>query len=84
MPHEGIVPVEAYPTSKRIGAYNYTIDNGRGARVEVNLKYKKFWIKKVSEGAKPLWERGAIPTLSWQKLGGVETAWAMAKDLTGW
>lgn len=52
-------PKEAYPQEPRKGKYNYTIKDGKDAVVEVQLKNRQFYLKRIGDKLKKV----AINTL---------------------
>ena len=73
------VPQEALPTSVPRGKHSYTIGSRNGARIEVHLKGRKFYVAKA---IRPLGNNSR--SVSWPKHVSIDFAWARAKVLSGW
>ena len=78
------VPEEAWPcTAKLTGQKSYTRVGPAGIKIEVHFsatKSQQFFIKQVRSGYPiPL-----SPNVNWNRFGGVEAAWAKAKEVAGW
>ena len=73
------LPREAYPDRSRPnqGKLSYTIDFS-GARVEVLLEKKAYFIKVVSPGFP-----GPKGQITWSKFGGPQAAWDIVKERSG-
>ena len=74
------VPPEAFPTSAPKGKHSYTIWSPNGARLEVHLKGKKFYIAKAA----CVLADGVSRSVSWSKHASVDIAWAYAKKISCW
>jgi hypothetical protein len=77
------VPLEAFPTSKPKGQHSYTVisPTGNGARVEVQLKNKCFFLKAVADGQE---RPNASPVFGWAKYKSAALAWESVKLAVGW
>lgn len=73
------LPKEAYPDMDRAnkGKRSYTIEFS-GARVEVLLDKKAFFIKKCAVGSP-----GPVGQITWGKYGGPLAAWKLVKERCG-
>lgn len=60
------------------GVKSYTIRSSSGARIEVHRTF--FYVKKFARTPPD----GQCPSVSFQKFGGIDKAWAYASELAGW
>ena len=74
------VPPGALPQQAARGRLSYTIKDGRGARVEVQLNNRTFYIKSVAGGHAP----DVKPAVSWAGFATLDDAWEHVKSLTQW
>lgn len=78
------IPINARPLSgdQHFGRLGYTIRSRTGAVVECLLKQKAFVLKKCAENTSNTenFKKGQV---SWNKFGGVEPAWTIAKERSG-
>lgn len=64
------LPRECWPTQPPMGQWNYSLKGPGKARIEVQLKEKKFYLARLPSGGKCL-----LPSYSWSVHGTPEDAW---------
>jgi len=75
------IPEAALPQGVCRGGSNFTINDLSGAKIEVQLLSKKFYIKRLSGGlAVP---EGMAPGFSWAVNGSINAAWEAACEAVG-
>jgi hypothetical protein len=80
--HDVGLPEEAYPQRAGAGKFSYTIESANGARIEVQIRTKAYFLKKMAGGlAVPA---DCSPLIAWKRHGGVIEAWAFAKERVQW
>jgi len=81
------MPPAARPNAgEKTGKFNYTVKDpvvgpyGDQATIEVQLKNRKFYMKKTHTGTMIV----GSPTVSWSKYADIASAWADCKSKLGW
>ena len=72
------LPAEALPQRKRVGKYSYALSDAAGNGVDVILRDKTFWVKKVAG------EFPAKRNFAWSCFGGPRGAWAALSAAVSW
>ena len=77
------IPPEAWPCKLSRGHHNYTVRGPKfgahnGARIEVQLKERKFYLKSLSNSRTMV----GTPSIGWK--GSVAEAWTVAMERSGW
>jgi hypothetical protein len=80
--HDVGLPQEAYPQRAGAGKFSYTIVSVSGAVIEVQIRTKAYYLKKIA-GGKALPE-DCMPLVAWKRHGGVVDAWTFAKERVQW
>ena len=74
------IPAAALPQRQRTGKFNYTIDSPCGAKVEVQLRNKCFFVK-CAANKQPII---GSPNFSWSKFNTIADAWHEVEKTTQW
>ena len=74
------LPAECLPPGASRGRLSFTIKNSHGARVEIQLNNKAFYIKGIS-GGQPV---DFKPSVAWVSFDSLEEVWAHVKSLVQW
>ena len=74
------LPAELWPQTPIHGEHSYTLRSRSGARVEVLLRSRAFFIKSTSPGI----QRAGGPYVPWSRLGAPATTWMALKAEVGY